>query len=77
MSRERCDQAVSRPGVPARNVRALAVRFALGVLTPQLLFYLGLRSGGPTAALIAAGGWTVGLHIRDLALRKAVDPLVL
>jgi hypothetical protein len=63
-------------GLPDREVRSLPPRFALGVLVPQLLFYLGLRSGGLTAALVIAGGWTAGLQLYDLARRRVLDPLL-
>lgn len=64
-------------GLPDREVRSLPARFALGVLVPQLLFYLGLRSGGLMAALVIAGGWTAGLQITVLARRRVLDPFLL
>ncbi len=63
-------------GLPGSEVRSLPARFALGVLVPQLLFYLGLRSGGLVAALVIAGGWTVGLQLYDLARRGVLDPFL-
>ncbi len=63
-------------GLPDREVRSLPGRFALGVLVPQLLFYLGLRSGGLIPALVIAGGWTAGLQIHDLARRRILDPFL-
>lgn len=48
-------------GLPGNEVRSLPARFMLGVVVPQLLFYLGLRPWGLIAALLIAGGWTVGL----------------
>ena len=63
-------------GLPGSEVRTLPARFALGVLVPQLLFYLGLRSGGLVAALVVAGGWTVGFQLYDLARRRHWDPFL-
>ena len=63
-------------GLPGSEVRTLPARFALGVLVPQLLFYLGLRSGGLIAALFIAGGWTVGLQLYDLRRRGVWDPFL-
>ena len=63
-------------GLPGSEVRALPGRFALGVLVPQLLFYLGLRYGGLVVALVIAGGWTVGLQLYDLARRRVLDPFL-
>ena len=63
-------------GLPDREVRSLPARFALGVLVPQLLFYLGLRSGGLITALVVAGGWTTALQIHDLARRRILDPFL-
>ncbi len=63
-------------GLPGSEVRALPGRFALGVLVPQLLFYLGLRSGGLVVALVVAGGWAVGLQLYDLARRRVLDPFL-
>jgi len=65
---------LTRLPVPDPDVRSLPARFALGVLVPQMVFYLGLRSGGLTAALVLAGGWAVGLQMYDLARRRVVDP---
>jgi hypothetical protein len=64
-------------GLPDRKVRSLSARFALGVLVPQLLFYLGLRSAGLMAALVIAGGWTAGLQTYALARRRVLDPFLL
>jgi hypothetical protein len=67
---------VVTPPAPLRDARSLAARFALGVLAPQALFYLGLRWAGLTVALTAAAGWAVGLQIYDLARRRTADPLL-
>jgi hypothetical protein len=63
-------------GLPGSEVRSLPARFARGVVVPQLLFYLGLRSGGLVAALVIAGGWTVGLQLYDLVRRGVLDPFL-
>jgi len=63
-------------GLPGGEARALPSRFALGVLAPQLLFYLGLRTGGLVAALVIASSWAVGLQLYDLARRRASDPFL-
>jgi hypothetical protein len=63
-------------GLSGSELRSLPARFALGVLVPQLLFYLGLRSGGLVAALVIGGGWTVGLQLYDLARRGVLDPFL-
>jgi hypothetical protein len=63
-------------GLPDNEIRSLPGRFALGVLVPQLVFYLGLRFGGLVAALVVAGGWTVGLQVYDLARRGNLDPFL-
>jgi len=67
---------VDELSLPDREVRSLPRRFALGVLAPQLLFYLGLRSGGLGAALVVAGGWTAGLQIYELVRRRILDPFL-
>lgn len=64
-------------GLRDSEVRVLPARFVLGVLVPQLLFYLGLRSGGLVAALVMAGGWAVGLQLYDLVRRRALDPFLM
>jgi hypothetical protein len=64
-------------GFSAKTVRALPAMFLLGVVVPQLLFYLGLRDESMTAGLIAAGGWIVGLQLIDVVRRRLVDPLLL
>lgn len=63
-------------GLTGSEVRAFPARFALGALVPQLLFYLGLRSGGLVAALVIAGGWTAGLQLHALARRHILDPFL-
>jgi hypothetical protein len=63
-------------GLPGSELRFLPARFALGVLVPQLLFYFGLWSGGLVAALVLAGGWTVGLQLYDLGRRGVSDPFL-
>ncbi len=63
-------------GLRGSELRALPARFVLGVLVPQLLFYLGLRSGGLVAALVIAGGWAVGLQLYDLGRRRVLDPFL-
>lgn len=73
---ERVDEMLKQLGLPDDEMRSLPARFALGVLVPQLLFYLGLRSGGLVAALVIAGGWTVGLQLYDLARRREWDPFL-
>lgn len=62
--------------LPHHVTRSLPARFVLGVVVPQLLFYVGLRSEGWIAALAAAGGWTVGLQIWHLARRRSLDPFL-
>jgi len=52
-------------------------RIVLGVLTPQALFYLGLRQGGITTGLAASAAWTIGLLIYDLMRGSGMNPLVL
>ncbi len=64
-------------GLRGSELRSLPARFTLGVLVPQLLFYLGLRSGGLIAALLMAGGWTVGLQLYDLVRRGDLDLFLL
>ena len=64
-------------GLSAKTVRALPAMFVLGVVVPQLLFYLGLRDESVMAGLIAAGGWTIGLQLFDVVRRRLVDPLLL
>ena len=63
-------------GLPGTEVRSLPARFALGVLVPQMLFYLSLRFGGLVAALVIAGGWTIGLQLYDLIRRGVLDPFL-
>ncbi len=63
-------------GVSGIEMRALWGRFGGAVVAPQLLFFLGLRQG-TLAAVVAAGGWTAGLLVYELARRRALDPLVL
>jgi hypothetical protein len=63
-------------GLPGTKVRSLPARFGLGVLVPQLLFYLSLRNGGLVAALVVAGGWTIGLQLYDLTRRRVLDPFL-
>jgi hypothetical protein len=55
---------------------ALPGQFGVGVLAPQLLFYLGLRQG-LMAALAATGGWTVGLQLYGFMRRRRLDPVLL
>lgn len=64
-------------GFTGIETRELPGRVALGVLIPQLLFYAGLQQATLTVALVAAGGWTVGLQLYDLARRRSVDPFLL
>jgi len=67
---------VSELRPPYHVVRFSPARFVLGVLVPQLSFYLALRSAGLMAALVIAGGWTAGLQIWDLARRRILDPFL-
>lgn len=64
-------------GFSRKAARALPAMFVLGVVMPQLLFYLGLRDESVMAGLIAAGGWTIGLQLFDVVRRRLVDPLLL
>lgn len=67
---------LERLGFQMSEVRGLPARFGLGVLAPQVLFYVFLRDAGFVAALAIAGGWTLGLQVYELARRRALDPFL-
>jgi len=64
-------------GLAETGLRTLPRSFVVGVLVPQLLFFLGLRQGGLAAGLIVAGGWSLALQIYELWRRHAWDPFLL
>ena len=52
-------------------------RIVLGVLTPQALFFLGLREGGIATGLFASALWTIGLLIYDVMRGEGMQPVAL
>ena len=64
-------------GFTRSNAWSQLWRIVLGVLTPQALFFLGLREGGITVGLFASAAWTVGLLIYDLLRGEGVEPVAL
>jgi hypothetical protein len=61
--------------IPASR-RAMAYRLVLGVVLPQLLYYVGVRLKLAVPAIGAVVAWTAVLAVYDLR-RSTVDPFVL
>jgi hypothetical protein len=64
-------------GLGETRLRTLPRSFVVGVLVPQLFFFLGLRQGGLVAGLMIAGGWSLALQLYELWRRHAWDPFLL
>ncbi len=55
------------------ELRGLPGRMVTGIVAPQVLFFVGVQHGTLATALAAAGGWTVGVGLYDLARRRHAD----
>jgi hypothetical protein len=64
-------------GFTRSNAWPQLCRIVLGVLTPQALFFLGLRQGGIATGLAASAAWTLGLLIYDLMRGGGMQPVAL